>query len=174
MPDSELLELADRGELRTNLRPQVERMINDPKSSAFVENFAGQWLTLRKLAQVSPDKATFKDWDESLRKAMLRETELFFDAIMREDRSILEFLDADFTFVNGRLAWHYGIKSGPLGSGFERIAVPPGRGGLLTQASILTITSNPTRTAPVKRGKDTAPDLRGDSARRRRRGHPCR
>ncbi len=161
MPDNELLELADRGEVRANLRPQVERMIKDPKSSAFVENFAGQWLTLRKLAQVSPDKETFKDWDESLRKAMLRETELFFEAIMREDRSILEFLDADFTFVNGRLAWHYGIKSGPLGSGFERITVPPGRGGLLTQASILTITSNPTRTAPVKRGKWVLEQLLG-------------
>jgi hypothetical protein len=161
MPDEELLSLADRGELRAKLRPQVERMIKDPKSSAFVENFAGQWLTLRKLAQVEPDRDTFKDWDESLRKAMFRETELFFEAIMREDRSILEFLDADFTFVNGRLAWHYGIKSGPLGREFERVAVPPGRGGLLTQASILTITSNPTRTAPVKRGKWVLEQLLG-------------
>jgi hypothetical protein len=160
MPDDELLDLADRGQLRANLRPQVERMIKDPKSSAFVENFAGQWLTLRKLAQVSPDKETFKDWDESLRRAMLRETELFFDTIMREDRSILEFLDADFTFVNGRLAYHYGIK-GVLGREFERVSVPPGRGGLLTQASILTITSNPTRTAPVKRGKWVLEQLLG-------------
>ncbi|MCI0361776.1 MAG: DUF1592 domain-containing protein [Planctomycetaceae bacterium] len=160
MPDDELLALADKGELRANLRPQVERMIKDEKSSAFVENFAGQWLTLRKLAQVFPDKETYKDWDESLRRAMQRETELFFDAILREDRSILDFLDADFTFVNGRLAYHYGIK-GVLGRDFERVTAPPGRGGLLTQASILTITSNPTRTAPVKRGKWVLEQLLG-------------
>jgi Protein of unknown function (DUF1592)/Protein of unknown function (DUF1588)/Protein of unknown function (DUF1587)/Protein of unknown function (DUF1585)/Protein of unknown function (DUF1595)/Planctomycete cytochrome C len=160
MPDDELMSLADKGELRANLRQQVERMIKDQKSSAFVENFAGQWLTLRKLAQVSPDKGTYKDWDDSLRRAMQRETELFFEAILREDRSILDFLDADFTFVNGRLAYHYGIK-GVLGREFERVKTPPGRGGLLTQASILTLTSNPTRTAPVKRGKWVLEQLLG-------------
>ena len=160
MPDDELMTLADSGQLRSNLRPQVERMLKDGKSSAFVVNFAGQWLTLRKLAQVVPDKESFPNWDESLRRAMLRETELFFEAILREDRSILEFLNADFTFVNGRLAYHYGIK-GVLGREFERVAVPEGRGGLLTQASILTITSNPTRTAPVKRGKWVLEQLLG-------------
>jgi hypothetical protein len=160
MPDEDLLALADRGELRANLRPQVARMLKDPKSSAFVENFAGQWLTLRKLDQVEPDKESFPLWNDGLRRAMRRETELFFEAILREDRSILDFLDADFTFVNGRLAHLYGIP-GVLTGEFERVQVPAGRGGLLTQASILTITSNPTRTAPVKRGKWVLEQLLG-------------
>jgi hypothetical protein len=160
MPDEELLALADKGELRSNLPAQVERMLADPKSAAFVESFSGQWLTLRKLAMVAPDAKSFPNWDESLRRAMLRETELFFETILRENRSILDFLDADFTFVNGRLAYHYGIPD-VLGRDFVRVKVPASRGGLLTQASILTLTSNPTRTAPVKRGKWVLEQLLG-------------
>jgi hypothetical protein len=152
MPDDELLGLAARGELRQNLEAQVWRLLQDPKSASFVQNFAGQWLTLRNLASASPDPKLFPSFDEELRSAMHRETELFFEAIMREDRSILDFLDASFSFVNERLAKHYGIE-GVQGKEFQRVQLPANRGGLLTQASILTLTSNPTRTAPVKRGK---------------------
>jgi hypothetical protein len=152
MPDDELRELAVKGRLRANLDSQLQRMLKDPKSVAFVQNFAGQWLTLRKLASVVPDPTLFPSFDEELRAAMQKETELFFEAIVREDRSIFDLLDAEFTFVNGRLARHYGID-GVEGPEFRRVAAPAHRGGLLTHASILTITSNWTRTAPVKRGK---------------------
>jgi hypothetical protein len=160
MPDDELFNLALKGQLRENLPAQIQRMLKDPKSSALVQYFAGQWLTLGKLAQVSPDAKLFPQFDEDLRAAMQKETELFFDAILREDRSILELIDADFTFVNARLARHYGID-GVYGAGFRKIQTPSNRGGLLTQASILTLTSNPTRTAPVKRGKWVLEQLLG-------------
>jgi hypothetical protein len=162
MPDEQLRELAGQGALRADLDAQVRRMLDDEKSAAFVENFAGQWLTLRKLDSVSPDPTEFPrdKWDDSLRRAMKQETEMFFDAILREDRSIFEFLDSDFTFVNGRLAVHYGI-TGHLSSKWIRVKAPANRGGLLTQGSILTITSNPTRTAPVKRGKWVLEQLLG-------------
>jgi mono/diheme cytochrome c family protein len=152
MPDDELFALAAKGELRKNLEVQVRRMLDDPKSAAFIQNFAGQWLTLRKLAGANPDTKTFPNFDEELRAAMVRETELFFETIVREDRSIFDLIDADFTFVNERLAKHYGIE-GVQGKEFRRVPAPAHRGGILTQASILTLTSNPTRTAPVKRGK---------------------
>jgi hypothetical protein len=152
MPDDELFALAARGELRKNLEAQVRRMLDDPKSTAFIQNFAGQWLTLRKLASVNPDTKTFPNFDEELRAAMVRETELFFEAIVREDRSVFDLIDGDFTFVNERLAKHYGIED-IKGKEFRRVPAPANRGGILTQASILTLTSNPTRTAPVKRGK---------------------
>jgi hypothetical protein len=152
MPDDELFALAGQGRLRQELEGQVRRMLRDPKSAAFVRNFAGQWLTTRKLAYVAPDPKEFPDFDEELRASMARETELFFEAILREDRNILDLLDADFSFVNERLAKHYGI-SGVKGKEFRRVTLPPNRGGILTQASVLTLTSNPTRTAPVKRGK---------------------
>ncbi len=152
MPDDKLFALAAKGELRKNLDAQVKRLVADPKSAAFVENFAGQWLTTRKLDNINPDPKAFPEFDKELRQAMVRETELFFDAILREDRSILDFLDADFTFVDERLAKHYGID-GVKGSKFQRVKLPPQRGGILTQASFLTLTSNSTRTAPVKRGK---------------------
>jgi uncharacterized protein DUF1588/uncharacterized protein DUF1592/uncharacterized protein DUF1585 len=126
--------------------------LNSDKSAAFVRNFAGQWLTTRKLNELSPDKQTFPEFDEELRTAMIRETELFFAAIVREDRSILDLLDADFSFVNERLAKHYGIE-GVNGAEFQRVKLPANRGGILTQASILTLTSNATRTSPVQRGK---------------------
>jgi hypothetical protein len=152
MPDDELFQLAAKGRLRANLEPQVKRMLADGRSSAFVENLAGQWLTLRSLANVAPDPKAFPDFDDSLRSAMNRETELFFDAILREDRSILDFIDADFSFLNERLAKHYGI-AGVQGSNFRRVKMPESRGGILTQASILTLTSYPARTSPVQRGK---------------------
>ena len=155
MPDDELFELARQGKLREgkNLDTQVRRMLRDRKATALVENFADQWLQVRNLKLVNPDRGRFPTFDEPLRAAMQKETELFCEAIMREDRSVLEFIDADFTFVNERLAKHYGI-AGVKGDGFQRVALKDRiRGGLLTQASILTVTSNPTRTSPVKRGK---------------------
>ncbi len=155
MPDEELFELASRGELKKDgtLAAQVRRMLHDPKSAALVENFAGQWLNLRTLDEVTPDPDQFPDFDADLKRAMRRETELLFATVMREDRSILDFLTADFTFVNERLARHYGL-SGIRGDEFQRVKLPASqRVGLLTQASVLTLTSNPTRTSAVKRGK---------------------
>ena len=155
MPDEALATAADRGELRSDeqIVAQARRMLADPKSRALVDNFAGQWLHLRTLPAFSPDRARFPSFDEELRDAMRRETEEFFAAIVREDRSIVEFLDSDSTFVNERLAKHYGIE-GVTGAEFRRVAVNrEQRGGLLGQASILAVTSNPTRTSPVKRGR---------------------
>jgi hypothetical protein len=155
MPDDELSRVADRGDLRKPgvLKAQVERMLRDPKSSALVDNFAGQWLMLRSLRTQNMDPGTYKGWDEQLRSAMIRETELFFDHVVKNDRSVLDFLDSDYTFVNGRLAQHYGMKD-VFGRDFRMVKLTDRRrGGLLTQASILTVTSNPTRTSPVKRGK---------------------
>ncbi|MCL4204657.1 MAG: DUF1592 domain-containing protein [Pirellulaceae bacterium] len=155
MPDDELFALAGRGELHNEavLAQQVRRMIADPKSAALVENFGGQWLNLRNLDEATPDPKQFPGFDADLKHAMRRETELLFDAVMRQDRRIPEFLIADFTFVNERLAKHYGID-GVTGEKFQQIKLPADqRVGLLTQASILTLTSNPTRTSAVKRGK---------------------
>ena len=117
-------------------------MVADPRSSALVENFAGQWLQIRNLSGVTPDPVKFPSFDESLRTAMKRETELFFGAVMKEDRSIFELIDSDFTYLNDRLARHYGID-GVRGPGFRRVSLAKGsgRGGVLTHASILTITS---------------------------------
>ncbi len=152
MPDDELLGLAGKGELRKNLTNQVLRMTKDAKSQSFLENFAEQWLTLRKLELSSPDPKLFPKYNVALREAMIKESQLFFGALVRENRSILELLDADFIFVNEQLAKHYGI-AGVKGKAFVRVKAPPGRGGILTQASILTLTSNATRTSPVRRGK---------------------
>jgi mono/diheme cytochrome c family protein len=152
MPDDELLSLAGKGQLLKNLEPQLRRMLKDPKSSAFVENFVGQWLTLRNLADVAPDPKAFPSFDDGLRSAMYKETELFFNIMLREDRNILDFIDSDFGFVNERLAKHYGIE-GVKGDAFRRVKLPANRGGILTQASILTLTSYPARTSPVQRGK---------------------
>ena len=157
MPDARLLSLADRGELRRPgvLQGEIKRMLADPRSSALVENFAGQWLQLRMLRTLSPDAEQFKNFDEKLRSAMITETELFFGHIVQKDRSILEFLDADYTFVNDRLSWHYGIPDvkGPEFRYVKLSDKEKKRGGIVTQASVLTVTSNPTRTSPVKRGK---------------------
>jgi mono/diheme cytochrome c family protein len=152
MPDEELFRLAGKGDLRKHLDAQVKRMLKDSKASAFAQNFSGQWLTLRSLANVNPDPKVFPSFDADLRAAMRKETEMFFEAILTEDRSILDFIDADFSFVNERLAKHYGID-GVKGTDFRRIKLPPTRGGILTQASILTLTSYPARTSPVQRGK---------------------
>jgi hypothetical protein len=155
MPDELLLRVAAQGLLhrRENLRLQVKRMLRDRKARALAENFASQWLQTRKLKEFTPDPVMFPDFDESLRVAMLTETELFFESIRDQDRSVLEFLGADYTFVNERLARHYGI-AGIAGDGFRRVSLAGTlRGGVLTQASVLASTSNPNRTSPVKRGK---------------------
>ncbi len=153
MPDEELFSQAEHRTLRRNLDSQVKRMIQDPKAGALVSNFAGQWLQLRNLDLVCPDPARFPAFNDALRKSMRRETELFFSHILQENRSVFEFFGANYSFVDERLAQLYGIP-GVKGDEF-RLVNPkrPERGGLLTQASILTITSNPTRTSPVKRGK---------------------
>jgi hypothetical protein len=156
IPDDELLDVAARGKLRTPavLEQQVKRMLADARSQALVNNFADQWLYLRNLASTTPDMRTFPDFDDNLRRAFRKETELFFESIMREDRNVLDLLSANYTFVNGRLAKHYGIPN-IYGSRFRRVTFPEGgeRGGLLRQGSVLTVTSYATRTTPVMRGK---------------------
>jgi len=164
MPDDELSSLAESGVLRKPevLEQQVRRMLQDPKAEAFVENFAGQWLQLRRLKDANPDRKQFSSFDEPLREAMTKESELFFAAIMREDGSLLDFLDSDYTFLNERLAKHYGIP-GVKGPEFRRVKLDTRkRGGLITQASILTVTSNPSRTSPVNRGKWILEQILGD------------
>jgi hypothetical protein len=163
MPDAELFELAKKGELHQPdvLEAQSRQMLQDPQAQALVDNFAGQWLQLRDIAKITPDPERFPGFDEDLRAAMLKETQLFFAAVIREDRSVLDFLSADFTFVNGRLAKHYGIDS-VKGEEFERVSLVTGRRGVLTQASILALTSNPTRTSPVKRGKWILENILGE------------
>jgi hypothetical protein len=154
-PDDELLDLAVQGKLSDErvFEQQVERMLADPRSSALVENFAGQWLFLRNLRSVTPDVEEFPNFDDNLRQAMRRETELLFTNVMREDRPVSELLTADYTYVNGRLAEHYGIPQ-IYGSQFRKVPVPDeARRGLLGHASILTVTSYPNRTSPVLRGK---------------------
>ena len=154
MPDEALLRAAGAGKLSTDdgVAEQALRLLADPKADAFVENFAGQWLQLRNLDRVVPDPELFPQFDESLRKAMRKETELFFGSLMREDRSILDFLDAKYTFLNERLAKHYGIP-GVHGTEFRRVELEgEERGGILGQASVLTVSSYPTRTSPVLRG----------------------
>ncbi len=154
MPDQRLFDLAQAGELnkRDVLVAEAKRMLADPKSRALVDNFAGQWLQLRDLSRLMPDPEKFPDFDGALRTAMRRETEMFFETMIREDRSVLELLDANFTYVNERLARHYGIPE-VSGDRFQRVPLADGRRGVLTHASILLLTSNPTRTSPVKRGK---------------------
>ncbi len=155
MPDEELLTLAGQFKLHDDkvLEAQVQRMLKDPRSQALVDNFAAQWLNLRSLAEVTPDRKQFPTFDEKLQADMRRETEMFFEAVMREDRNMLDLLDGKFTFLNERLAKHYGI-SGVQGEEFRQVELTGNqRAGVLTHASILTITSNPTRTSPVKRGK---------------------
>lgn len=161
MPDDELFAEAEHGTLRKNLDAQVKRMLADPKASAFVENFGGQWLQIRNLKLVQPDAKTFPSWDQALATAMERETEMLFETIMHEDRSVLDFIGANYTFVNERLARHYGIPN-IEGEAFVKVPLPKDRvGGILGQGSYLTITSNPTRTSPVKRGKYVLENLLG-------------
>jgi hypothetical protein len=156
IPDDELLDLAIRGKLKTPavLDQQVRRMLADERSRVLVSNFAEQWLHLRNLSSTTPDMRLFPDFDDNLRQAFRQETQLFFESIMREDRSVLDLLRANYTFVNERLAKHYGIPN-VYGSRFRRITFGEDsvRGGLLRQGSILTVTSYATRTSPVIRGK---------------------
>ena len=156
IPDDELLASATSGALRTSegLERQVRRMLADERSVSLVDNFASQWLHLRNLASVRPNMRLFPDFDDNLRHAFRRETELLLRTVMREDRSVLELLDADYTFVNERLAKHYGIPN-VYGSRFRRVDLGEEsvRGGLLRHGSILTVTSYATRTSPVIRGK---------------------
>lgn len=155
MPDDELFQLAASGDLQKPavLKAQVRRMLKDPKSASLGDNFAEEWLNLRKLALINPDPAQFPDFDEKLRAAMMKETKMFFDGIVGNDRSIIDFLNAKYTYINGQLAKHYGIP-GVDGDEFRKVSlVGTPRCGVLTQGSVLTLTSNPTRTSPVKRGK---------------------
>ena len=155
IPDDQLLKSAADGSLKRPavLEREVKRMLADPKSSALVENFAGQWLRLRNVRNVLPNSDLFPDFDDNLRQSFRRETELFFESIIREDRSILDFLTADYSFINERLARHYGIPN-VYGSQFRRVTIAdPARRGLLGQGSVLAITSHAERTSPVLRGK---------------------
>ena len=179
MPDDELFDLARRGELSKNLEPQVQRMLKDPRAvDSLVDRFAMQWLQLKRLDLIAPDAKLFPDFNEELRRAMRDETRMFLETIVKEDRSLLDLLMSDFTFVNEPLAKHYGIadtngnlvgqkpakdQGQPIrGPEFVRINVSgTPRGGLLTQASLLTVTSNPTRTSPVKRGRWVLEQLLG-------------
>ncbi|MCW5981590.1 MAG: DUF1592 domain-containing protein [Bryobacteraceae bacterium] len=154
MPDDELLQLADAGRLREPriLEEQARRMLRDPKSEALIRNFGGQWLQLRNLDHAKPDPDRFPDFDDELREAMRRETELFFADVMRQDRSLLDFIDGQYSYLNERLAEHYGLPD-IEGDEFRRVELDGAqRSGILTHASILTVSSYPTRTSPVLRG----------------------
>ncbi|HND51170.1 MAG TPA: DUF1592 domain-containing protein [Pirellulaceae bacterium] len=178
LPDAELSELAAKKQLTANLGAQVRRMLKDPKATALVDNFAMQWLQLGRMQTVAPDSKLFPTFNEPLRAAMIEETKLFLGEVIREDRSLLDLISADFTYLNEQLARHYGIvdtngtragqkpaKPGgqPIrGPKFQRVTLDDGgRGGLLLQASVLTVTSNPTRTSPVKRGRWVLEQLLG-------------
>ena len=154
VPDAELIKAAAIGSLRTpaGLDKQVRRMLADRKSEALSTRFASQWLRLQDLDKIFPDYLLYPQYDDTLAKAMKRETELFFDSIVREDRSVKDLLTADYSFVNERLAVHYGIPN-VTGNAFQRVTLPPYRRGLLGQGSILTLTSVADRTSPVQRGK---------------------
>lgn len=166
MPDEELFQHARNGTLRKELSAQVARMLKDPKSQAFIRNFTGQWLQARDvetvpinaravlgLGDARSNRGTRVDFDSAMRKTMRSETEMFFEYVLREDRSVLEFIDSDYTFLNAKLAAHYGIP-GVEGEALRRVTLPADspRGGFLTQGTVLAVTSNPTRTSPVKRG----------------------
>ena len=170
MPDNELLELAEKNQLTANLEEQVNRMLADPKASELGSNFGSQWLQIQRLITAEPDLDKFPKFNAGLRAAMLKETELFVESIFREDRSVLDLIDTNYTFLNRTLANHYGIadtqgnwfgSKTPVPGGeeikgreFRRVNLQSSsRGGILTHASVLTVTSNPTRTSPVKRGR---------------------
>jgi Protein of unknown function (DUF1592)/Protein of unknown function (DUF1588)/Protein of unknown function (DUF1585)/Protein of unknown function (DUF1595) len=153
-PDADLLKAASGGSLRTSagLEKQVRRMLADRRADALSTRFAGQWLRLQDLEKIHPDYLLFPQYDDTLAQSMERETELFFDSIVREDRPVLDLLTADYSFVNERLAKHYGIAN-VTGNEFKRVQLPEYRRGLLGQGSILTLTSYADRTSPVQRGK---------------------
>ncbi len=168
IPDDELLDLAIEGKLSDSetLRAQARRMLKDERSRNLVENFSGQWLHLRNLDAVVPDLRLYPDFDDNLRNAFRQETEMFVESVFREDRSVLELLKTDYTYLNERLARHYGIP-GIFGSRFRRVALDPesNRGGLLRQGSILTVTSYATRTSPVIRGNWVLENIIGTPAK---------
>ncbi len=155
LPDKELLALSAAGRLGEagELRRQVERMLQDPKSERFVENFTGQWLDLREIDFTEPDKRQYPEFDEMLRYAMLQETHGFFREVLKNDLPVTDFVDSDWALLNERLAAHYGIE-GVTGQKFRRVALPADsvRGGVMTQASVLKVTANGTNTSPVVRG----------------------
>ncbi len=155
MPDEELMTLADRGTLSQpeTLRAQVERLLNHPKARGFVRNFLDQWLDLRQIDFTMPDRKLYPEFDTALREAVVKETELFFEDVLKRDLSVTNFVDSDFTFLNERLATHYGIE-GVKGIEMRRVPIPPGthRGGVMTMASVLKVTANGSYTHPVLRG----------------------
>lgn len=177
MPDDELFALAQRGALRTQLRSQVDRMLRDARAQAFIRNFTGQWLQARDVEFVpinarvigGPNAPRNREgrveFDSAMRKLMRSETEMYFEHVLREDRSLLELIDSDYTFLNERLAAHYGIP-GVTGEDLRKVQLPADsvRGGLLTQGTMLTVTSNPTRTSPVKRGLFVLDNILGTPA----------
>jgi hypothetical protein len=167
IPDDELLDLAARGKLRDArvLEQQVRRMLSDSRSEALVNNFAGQWLYLRNLAAIVPDSRMFPVFDDNLRRAFRQETELFFESVIKENRSVLDLLRADYTFLDERLAKHYGVPD-VYGTQFRRVTLPAGsvRGGLLGHGSILLATSYANRTSPVLRGKWVLENILGTPA----------
>ena len=153
MPDDELLDLAVAGKLRANLDAQVKRVLDDPKSSALADNFASQWLETRNLDFVKPDPQKFPEWTPDLREAMKTETRMFFEHVLRQNRPISEFIDARYTFLNEFLAKYYGVPD-VKGPDFRLVELATDqRGGILSHASVLTVSSYPTRTSPVIRGK---------------------
>jgi len=155
MPDDPLLELAAKGQLGTpdTLHAQVERMLNDPRAHAFTENFTGQWLNIRDVFATTPEMSLYRDYDDLLGQSMVRETHLFFEEMLKGDRNLLEFIHSDWSFLNERLAQHYGI-AGVKGHSFRKVGLPADshRGGVLTQASVLKVTANGLATSPVRRG----------------------
>lgn len=166
MPDETLSALAQSGQLLDDdvLRKQTERMLDDPKAEAFTRNFVGQWLDLRDIDFTSPDAMLYPDFDELLRLSMVDETRRFFDEVLQQDLSLLNFVDSDFTFLNERLAEHYGIE-GVRGQAFRKVTLPPQnvRGGVMTQASVLKVTANGTTTSPVLRGVWVLENILGQS-----------
>src|SRR5262245_13246515 len=155
MPDEQLLTLAENGELHEpeTLRTQVERMLRNSKAAAFTTNFAGQWLDLRKIDDTAPDPALYPEYDDVLKVAMVKETLLFFEEVLKNDLSLTNFVSSDFSMLNGRLARHYGIP-GVSGQEFKKVPLPKGshRGGVLTMASVMKVTANGTTTSPILRG----------------------
>jgi mono/diheme cytochrome c family protein len=167
MPDQELLDLAEQGTLNQPdvLRKQVERLLNDRKARRFTEDFVGQWLDLRQIDSTIPDKTLYPEFDEALKVASVKETELFFEQVLKNDLSLINFVDSDFSMLNERLARHYRIP-GVTGQEFRKVTLPPGsgRGGVLTQASVLKVTANGTTTSPVVRGAWVLKNILGQPA----------
>ena len=172
MPDNELFDLAEKGKLhdKAELARQVRRMLADPKSERFTESFSTQWLRLRKVGMFPPDKKLYPEYDKSLEKSMIGESTAFFREVLTEGLTLREFLNSDWSMLNSRLAQFYGIPDAGLGRGeFQKVSLPADsrRGGLLTQAAVLSLTSDGTRHRPVHRGKWVSETIFGKSPPRR-------